>query len=110
LPSEDRVAIANDIGVLETFGPQLGRPHVDHIKGSKHANMKELRTRHHHHQYRTLFAFDPIRRGILLLGGDKTGTDQERFYESLIAHSDLLFDRHLETLQRLKSPEKKRKT
>lgn len=29
--------------LLRDFGPSLGRPTVDTLKGSKHANMKELR-------------------------------------------------------------------
>ena len=30
-------------GVLEIIGPLLGRPRADTLKGSRHANMKELR-------------------------------------------------------------------
>lgn len=50
LPSADRVGIVQDASLLQEFGPQLGRPHVDTMKGSKHLNMKELRSRHAGHQ------------------------------------------------------------
>jgi hypothetical protein len=81
--------------LLQEFGPQLGRPHVDTMRDSKHANMKELRSRHAGHQYRTLFAFDPKQRAILLIGGDKVGQDEARFYKALIKLADTMYDRHL---------------
>jgi hypothetical protein len=95
LPSTDRVGILQDAKLLAEFGPQLGRPHVDHLKGSKHGNMKELRSRFAGHQYRTLFAFDPRQRAILLIGGDKVGQGEGRFYQALIKQADAIFDRHL---------------
>jgi hypothetical protein len=95
LSSADRIGILQEASLLQVFGPQLGRPHVDTMKGSKHPNMKELRSRHAGHQYRTLFAFDPKQRGILLLGGDKVGQDAERFYKSLLKQADALYDRHI---------------
>ena len=52
-------AVRTDIEVLEKLGPALGRPHVDSIKGSRHSNMKELRTIHARRHIRTFFAFDP---------------------------------------------------
>lgn len=91
-------AIAHDIGVLEQIGPLLGRPHVDTIAGSRHANMKELRTRYAGHQYRTLFAFDPRRTAILLIAGDKT--NDKRFYKTAIARADDVYERHLAVLRK----------
>jgi hypothetical protein len=85
--------------VLGQVGPTLGRPLVDTLEGSKHANMKELRFRAADGVWRVAFAFDPAREGILLVAGDKGGVAQNRFYKSLIAKADLRFDRHLETLQ-----------
>jgi hypothetical protein len=107
LPGDDRLAIAQDIGVLEAVGPHLGRPYVDHIKGSRHQQMKELRTRHGNHQYRSLFAFDPKRNAIILIGGDKAGADQRRFYESVIAQADALYDRHVRALSEKKPTTRK---
>jgi hypothetical protein len=85
--------------VLADFGPQLGRPHVDTLKGSKHANMKELRFEAADGEWRAAFAFDPARNAIVLVAGDKSGGSQKRFYRSLIAKADLRFSDHLESLK-----------
>ncbi|MDP2829739.1 MAG: type II toxin-antitoxin system RelE/ParE family toxin [Sulfuricellaceae bacterium] len=84
--------------LLRDFGPGLGRPTVDTLKGSKHANMKELRFGWEGEVWRVAFAFDPARQAILLVGGDKGGADQRRFYKRLIAQADACFDGHLATL------------
>lgn len=84
--------------LLRDFGPGLGRPTVDTLKGSKHANMKELRFGWAGGVWRVAFAFDPARQAILLVGGDKGGADQRRFYKRLIAVADARFDDHLATL------------
>lgn len=81
--------------LLQEFGPQLGRPTVDTLKGSKHANMKELRFGWKRAVWRVAFAFDTKRQAILLAGGDKGGTDQKRFYKRLIATADSRFDAYL---------------
>lgn len=85
--------------LLRDFGPSLGRPTVDTLKGSKHTNMKELRFAWVGEVWRVAFAFDPERQAILLVGGDKGGTDQRRFYKRLIAVADERFDAHLGTLK-----------
>lgn len=85
--------------LLREFGPNLGRPTVDTLKGSKHANMKELRFSWEGQVWRLAFAFDPQRQAILLVGGDKGGADQKRFYKRLIAIADERFDEHLATLK-----------
>jgi len=59
--------------VLQEFGPQLGRPRVDTLNGSRHANMKELRFSAADGEWRVGFAFDPRRKAILLVAGDKSG-------------------------------------
>jgi hypothetical protein len=81
--------------LLEREGPSLGRPHADTLIGSKHANMKELRCNAANGVWRIAFAFDPERQAILLVGGDKSGGSEKRFYKSLIARADERFDRHL---------------
>lgn len=91
-------ALLTQAKVLALVGPQLGRPHVDTLAGSRHANMKELRFRWRGDQWRIAFAFDPERQAILLVGGDKRGADQRRFYDRLIAIADARFDEHLESL------------
>jgi len=85
--------------LLQEFGPHLGRPTVDTLKGSKHANMKVLRFDCDGGIWRVAFAFDTARAAILLVGGDKGGADQRRFYKKLIAGADARFDEHLATLK-----------
>ena len=86
------------VQLLQQFGPALGRPHADTVNGSKHPNMKELRIQHAGRPYRVLYAFDPRRAAILLLGGDKTGDD--RWYERMVPAADRLYDEHLAALKR----------
>ena len=87
------------VKLLQEFGPQLGRPTVDTLKGSKHANMKELRFDWKREVWRVAFAFDPKRHAIVLAGGNKGGTDQKRFYKRLIATADRRFDSYLAALK-----------
>ena len=84
--------------LLAEFGPNLGRPTVDTLKGSRHTNMKELRFSCNGQVWRVAFAFDPQRQAILLVGGDKGGADQRRFYKRLINVADDRYDEHLGTL------------
>ena len=81
--------------LLQDFGPSLGRPTVDTLKGSRHGNMKELRFGWEGEVWRIAIAFDPKRNAILLAGGDKKGVDQRRFYRKLIATADRRFDDYL---------------
>jgi len=85
--------------LVRDFGPSLGRPTVDTLKGSTHANMKELRFAWEGEVWRVAFAFDPMRRAVLLVGGDKGGVDKKRFYKRLVAVADERFDRHLASLR-----------
>lgn len=84
--------------LLAQFGPNLGRPTIDTLKASRHANMKELRFTWSNEIWRVAFAFDPQRQAILLVGGDKGGADQRRFYKRLISVADDRYDEHLATL------------
>ena len=86
--------------LLEEFGPTLGRPRVDTLKGSRHANMKELRFDAADGVWRVAFAFDPRRRAILLVCGDKSGSSEKRFYRQLIRKADERFDDHLSKLKK----------
>jgi hypothetical protein len=90
--------------VLQQFAPQLGRPRVDTLNGSRHANMKELRFSAADGEWRVAFAFDPKRTAILLVAGDKSGVSEKRFYRQLITKADERFDAHL---GRLKKKERK---
>mgnify|MGYP001216092992 FL=1 len=95
LDEEVQDAIFARVLLLECEGPSLGRPHADTLTGSKHANMKELRCSAAGGVWRIAFAFDPDRQAILLVGGDKSGSSEKRFYKQLIARADERFDRHL---------------
>ena len=86
--------------LLQRFGPQLGRPRVDTLNGSRHANMKELRFSAAGGEWRVAFAFDPQRKAILLIGGDKSGGSEKRFYRQLIRQADDRFDDHLRKVKR----------
>ncbi len=88
--------------LLETFGPELGRPRVDTLNGSQHANMKELRFIAAGGVWRVAFAFDPRRHAILLIAGDKSGSSQKRFYKQLIKKADARFNAHLAQLKKKK--------
>ena len=84
--------------LLQRFGATLPRPHSDGIRGSRHPNMKELIIQHKGRPYRVLYAFDPRRFAILLIGGDKTG--DKRWYEKYVPIADGLYDEHIGTLKR----------
>lgn len=92
------MSVAASVSLLEARGPALGFPHSSGIKGSRHGPMRELRTQHAGRPLRTLYAFDPRRMAILLLGGDTTGN--ARWYEVHVPIADRLYDEHLRTLQR----------
>ncbi|WP_069112322.1 type II toxin-antitoxin system RelE/ParE family toxin [Jiangella alba] len=79
--------IQQAIDQLESVGPGLGRPTVDTIKGSRHPNLKELRAG----TVRILFAFDPVRRAVLLVAGDKLGL-WSRWYKVAVPLAERRFD------------------
>jgi len=108
LPEAVQDELLARVRVLEQFGPQLGRPLVDTLDDSKHANMKELRFRCEDGLWRVAFAFDPRRRAILLAAGDKLGANQKKFYERLIETADARFDAHLEKLKKEREREKEK--
>lgn len=83
---------------LREFGPALGRPEADTLKGSAFANMKELRFRAGGGIWRVAFAFDPKRAAILLVAGDKSGIAEKRFYKRLIEKADGRYKEHLDNL------------
>lgn len=93
--------------MLEVFGPSLGRPRVDTLNASKHANLKELRFDAADGVWRVAFAFDPARRAILLVAGDKSGRREALFYRRLIAKADARFDAHLAGMKGAKRERRK---
>ena len=90
--------IAAMVGLLEAEGPRLRFPYSSSVESSRHSHMRELRIQHAGEPYRILYAFDPRRCAILLIGGIKTGND--RWYEEYVPVADKLYDRHLQTLRK----------
>ena len=103
LTENEQESVRATVKLLESLGPKLGYPHSSGISSSRHGNMRELRIQHAGHPYRVLYAFDPRRLAILLLGGDKTGDD--RWYETHVPVADRLYDDHLRTLRHEGDPD-----
>jgi hypothetical protein len=99
LPRTVRVELVASVALLREFGPALGRPDVDTLKGSEYANMKELRFRADGGVWRVAFAFDPRCNAILLVAGDKSGVSEKTFYKRLIDKADRRYEEHLKTLE-----------
>ncbi|MGB3651158.1 MAG: type II toxin-antitoxin system RelE/ParE family toxin [Rivularia sp. (in: cyanobacteria)] len=99
LPEEVQNKLLARANLLETFGSELGRPHIDTINGSRYPNMKELRFKAANGVWRVLFAFDSRRCAILLVAGDKSGGSETRFYKQLIKTADERFEAHLAQLK-----------
>ena len=94
-----RKALGDALRYVQNDGPGLGRPRVDTLNGSRFATMKELRFDHDGGTWRYAFAFDPIQRAIILVGGDKKGKGQKRFYKILIEIADERYADHLKRLE-----------
>ncbi len=98
LTADEQESIAVAVGILEELGPHVPFPYSSGVESSRHARMRELRVQHEGKPYRVLYAFDPRRMAILLIGGEKRGDD--RFYERMVPLADRLYDEHLKTLRR----------
>jgi hypothetical protein len=96
LSAEEQDSVAAKVGLLEAVSVALGDPHSSSVLTSEHGNMRELRVQHAGRPYRVLYAFDPRRTGILLIGGDKTR--DARWYERMVPIADRLYRVHLKTL------------
>jgi hypothetical protein len=99
LPQEVKDEMLAEASFVEMLGPETGRPHVDKLHGSDHANMKELRFEAANGEWRVAFAFDPKRQAVLLVAGDKTGVSEKKFYKRLIEKADERYSRHVEKLK-----------
>jgi len=97
LDEAEQDAVAATVGLLEELGPRVPFPHSSGIRASRHGHLRELRIQHEGRPYRVLYAFDPRRSAILLIGADKTGDD--RFYERMVPIADALYHDHLTTLR-----------
>ena len=99
LPIDVQDEIADKVDRLIQQGPSLGRPYADTLRGSRYANMKELRLSLTRSAWRVAFAFDPRRRAVLLLAENKKGENERQFYRRLIREADARFDEHLSRLR-----------
>ncbi len=99
LNEDEQETVAAYVILLEQKGPTLPYPYSSDIRGSRHTHMRELRVQHQGRPFRVLYAFDPRRSAILLIGGDKTGTGR-RWYEIHVPLADSIYDRHIATLRR----------
>ena len=106
LPQDVQNELLAHAKLLQHFGPQLGRRRADTLKGSRHANMKELRFNAADGVWRVAFAFDPNRNAVLLVCGDKSGGSEKRFYRQLIEKADSRFDAHLARIKRRREKRK----
>ncbi|SNS92828.1 hypothetical protein SAMN05421770_103107 [Granulicella rosea] len=93
LTEDEQDSVDYSVGLLEEHGVNLKRPHADTIHGSKVGNMRELRCQHEGRPYRVLYAFDPRRTAMLLIGGDKTGNP--RWYEEFVPRAEKIYEQHL---------------
>ena len=92
----ERASVAAAVELLELHGPELGRPHVDTLRGSRFPNLKELRVQQRGRPFRILFAFDPRRNAYLILGGDKTG--DKNWHIDAIRRADAIYAQHLKEI------------
>jgi len=98
LTEPEQESVKATVELLGEFGPNLRYPYSSGIAASKHDHLRELRLQHAGRPYRVLYAFDPRRCAILLLGGDKTGNP--RWYDEHVPRADRLYDEHLATLKK----------
>lgn len=98
LTEAEQESIDSSVRLLEAKGPNLGFPHTSGVHGSRYPHMRELRVQHEGRPYRILYAFDPLRHAILLLGGDKTGNN--RWYDVYVPMADQLYETHIDTLKK----------
>jgi hypothetical protein len=84
-------AIRFKVQLLLEYGPYLPRPHADTLKGSNLSKLKELRTQTENHVFRVAFLFDEERKAVLLIGGDKKGKNEKRFYKNLIKRAEEIY-------------------
>jgi hypothetical protein len=96
LSLEEQLSVDRVVGLLAGAGPSLSFPYCSGIAGSAFSSMRELRIQHEGQPYRVLYIFDPKRRAVLLIGGNKIGDD--RWYEKHIAMADNIYRQYLKEI------------
>jgi hypothetical protein len=97
LNDDESDAVARVVDMLEMYGTTLPFPYSSAIKGSTVA-LRELRVQSGGHPLRVIYAFDPARQAVLLIGGDKTG--DARFYGRLVPQAERIWSRYLQEVGR----------
>ena len=97
LTASEQKSVTRVVEMLGDLGPGLRFPHSSGITGSRFSHMRELRIQHEGRPYRVLYAFDPRRAALLLIGGDKTGND--RWYEKMVPLADSIYETHLKEIR-----------
>lgn len=97
LTAAEQKSVDFTVSLLQEAGPALKMPHSSGVETSCHKHMRELRIQHQGLPYRVLYAFDPRRSAMLLIGEDKTGNN--RWYEEYVPLADAIYDRHLRELE-----------
>ncbi len=97
LNADEQETVDAYVVMLEEFGVGLGHPYSSDIRGSRATKLRELRPQHRGRPFRVLYAFDPHRMAILLIGGDKTGNN--RWYEQFVPIAERIYQQHLEELE-----------
>jgi len=97
LDESEQESVGAVVQLLEEYGPHLDFPHSSGIASSRHSHMRELRIKHKGNPYRALYAFNPKRNPILLIGGNKKGNDD--WYKEYVPVADRLYDEHLAELE-----------
>jgi len=98
LTVEEQDSVDRVVGLLERAGPTLQHPYGSGIASSAFEHMRELRIQHAGEPYRVLYAFDPKRRAVLLLGGAKGG--DKRWYETHVPAADRIYRKYLTEMER----------
>ena len=96
LPESVQRKLADATVTLQNAGPNATRPVVDTLKGSKLKNLTEIRFRASGGEWRFAFIFDPLRNAVILVAGNKSGTNQKRFYSTLISIAEKRYKQYLE--------------
>ena len=100
LDEEEQIDIDAVVGLLEEKGPHLPYPYSSDLKGSKYGTLRELRIQHKGKPYRIIYAFDPRRMAILLVGGRKSGG--KRWYNKYLPLAERVYEEHLKNLEKEK--------
>jgi len=98
LTQAEQESVDFTVSLLQELGPALKMPHSSGVEMSRHSRMRELRVQHEGRPYRVLYAFDPRRVALLLIGSDKTGND--RWYEEHVPTADAIYERHVRELEK----------